>query len=857
MSNQPLLLAQVYGNCCDDYTEFCGEDYLAESGVLQTSMPLLTTDMVNKGEVNTVCLGRSLVISSCSPRFDRLYFLNWKQHWKDSFNHRSLADHLSTLQEQDVIYRCLNPTVDGADYLRETPVSANDTGLHFRNVYCALCNGLTSAEFWLGFSVCRPLNLLEDDSASDLCSTPMVFLPSGDQPNSCFLSSELVPIDPVNSATDGRLEADTENGGNTTAEPARVFPPDNRNVTISNISSGGYPDELGSDLGVGPVWEGQDQPELYRRCHRLVSYVLGGPRSEDVYRNVYCYRLQHAGQSPPRLCEPGVRRLPLVYQGRYVTFVPEIKDKTSNASDAEAGGKSGTVELAMGMQEDIEVKFLYKLISSYNKPSCDTATSLLVNGQCLRVAFFLHIFVTYNYERSSLIKGNYRESAESYTRFVSDTMTSPISPRFFCEAINMETTEVSGREHEGELQLRCVEMSISALATNSSDQFNGTETDPRAEPGVGQNPQTVNGEPVNDQRVRGYLDFATKGFHAIHAGTGVMKLPGTVDIRVCLTDMLRSDTLQVSRQFHDYCASYKLRWQAQANIDGVVGEISLEGIITIICCILSDIGLLVRLALQQVVPFYKTYPAKVQFSLCLALLLAYTLFLVGGMVDEGSRACRIISTMTHLAFLSALFWMNVTAFEIWRTFRHWRNQVVSRGRTSLVLSALYAVGIPLAIVISALVIEELYPWSEFSPNYGEYFCWLNGSMAVAIFFVTPCSAICGMNAVFVGLTLRGLRRQRTSISEFKKSNTETAITDTTIVVKIILLVGITWLLGLLAAMVNHQVLWIIFTVINASLGFLISAVLVLNKRVFYAVQKKCLCYSTDSITVVSTQVPRH
>ncbi|KAK3764644.1 hypothetical protein RRG08_059583 [Elysia crispata] len=121
------------------------------------------------------------------------------------------------------------------------------------------------------------------------------------------------------------------------------------------------------------------------------------------------------------------------------------------------------------------------------------------------------------------------------------------------------------------------------------------------------------------------------------------------------------------------------------------------------------------------------------------------------------------------------------------------------------LSALYAVGIPLSIVITALVIEELYPWSEFSPNYGEYFCWLNGSMAVAIFFVTPCSAICGMNAIFVGLTLRGLRRQRTIISEFKKSSTVTAITDTTIVVKIILLVGITWLLGLLAAMVNHQV----------------------------------------------------
>ena len=55
----------------------------------------------------------------------------------------------------------------------------------------------------------------------------------------------------------------------------------------------------------------------------------------------------------------------------------------------------------------------------------------------------------------------------------------------------------------------------------------------------------------------------------------------------------------------------------------------------------------------------------------------------------------------------------------------------------------------------------------------------------------------------------------------------------------------------------HQVIWIVFTVINASLGFLISTVLVFNKRVYYAIKNRCMCSTTDSSAVVSTQVPKH
>ncbi|KAK3746348.1 hypothetical protein RRG08_011357 [Elysia crispata] len=655
---------QIYGNCCEDYAEFCGDASRAVLGdALDASSQSLVEDLINSNDTTSGCLGGSFVITSCSPAFDDVYLTNTKNVLEESSNHRWLVHHMTVLKAQDFVSRCLHPEVAGADYLGEVPVTANGTGLQFRNLYCAVCSGFSAVQFWLGFGVCSPQSELEGAEDGESCDKPMVFFPREGAWNPCFQSSQLVSVelagqemDDANTAMEeDATQVDTHGEDRSTTEDD-----DGLEAAVVNRSSSA----------------GQNQAEpslagLSERCELLTNYVQDMPKSDEVYKNIYCYKLHNQGKLPPRICEPIVRRLPVVLRGQYRTFSPEIRDWGSTVPAAPGHRNTSGVELHLVMTDGIEERLIFPLLGQPSFPSCDTTTSIIVNDQCLKVAFSLSVFLTFQYEQSSLIKGNYRESAESYTRFVSDTMTSPVSPRFFCEAIFTETNEVSGRQHEGEVQLRCVEISLPGVVSNVTSHSNLTGE--LQEPD--QTPQTVNGQPVSDRRVRSYLDFATDGFHVIHAGTDVMKLPGTVEIRLCLTDMLRAETVLVSHQFHDYCASYKLRWHAQANIDGVVGEISLEGIITIICCILSDIGLLVRLALQQVVPFYNTYPAKIQFSLCLTLLLAYSLFLIGGMVDEGSRACRIISTMTHLAFLSALFWMNVTAFEIWRTFRHWRNQV--------------------------------------------------------------------------------------------------------------------------------------------------------------------------------------
>ncbi|KAK7496745.1 hypothetical protein BaRGS_00011954, partial [Batillaria attramentaria] len=182
--------------------------------------------------------------------------------------------------------------------------------------------------------------------------------------------------------------------------------------------------------------------------------------------------------------------------------------------------------------------------------------------------------------------------------------------------------------------------------------------------------------------------------------------------------------------------------------------------------------------------------------------------------------------------------------------------VKPKGNASLALPAVYALGVPLAIVGAALVMDHFYPDNIVSPAYGDHNCWLSKPFSVIAFFVVPCSLICVINTVFVAFTMLALRRQRESMVELKKAGCVTTPSDLAITVKIALLVGVTWLLGLVASLLDYDVVWMIFTVVNASLGFMIAVVLLCNRRVLFTLRRACNSQTSESTAVVTTQVPR-
>ncbi|KAK0041231.1 G-protein coupled receptor Mth-like 1, partial [Biomphalaria pfeifferi] len=338
--------------------------------------------------------------------------------------------------------------------------------------------------------------------------------------------------------------------------------------------------------------------------------------------------------------------------------------------------------------------------------------------------FQLRLAMKYTFQTNRVIRGNVKTQMEQISRsLTSAVITSSHAFQFSCNLSKDElSAETQNHEYTSYLYFGC-----------QDDGKNLTDN------------ETQTSKDVADSKVNKLIKFGELCM------TGLpnipVRLPLTVNTAICII-------LPQTKYPEGFCSKNNMKWSAVRKKNAVLNGLSLEGIITIICCALSIMGLLLRLAFQNIVAVYKSYPGKVQFSLCFSLLLSYTFFLVGGMVEDGSLECKVVGMLTHLAFLSALFWMNVTAFEIWRTFRHWSHQVVARGSTSLLVASLYAIGIPSMIVVGALLVEEFLPLSNFSPEYGIHNCWLNGGVAVAIYFIIPCSVLCCSNVLFVGLTLR-------------------------------------------------------------------------------------------------------
>ncbi|KAK6170059.1 hypothetical protein SNE40_018544 [Patella caerulea] len=337
------------------------------------------------------------------------------------------------------------------------------------------------------------------------------------------------------------------------------------------------------------------------------------------------------------------------------------------------------------------------------------------------------------------------------------------------------------------------------------------------------------------------LELLTK---IIQSPTHKVKIPLDVKVTACLkrTTQYRKPSVSCSGTTFDVVVK-AIRVPLDTNI-------SAEGYISIICCVVSDIGLILRISLQRFVPYFQTTPGKTQFSMCCTLLLAYTFFLIGGIVEIGSTACFVVAVCTHWSFLSSLFWMNVIAFQIWRTFRVWHNHVASKSQRVLIMSSIYAMGIPTLIICFSLGLEILDPMHDFSPAYGKYSCWMNKSYSVLTWFVVPCFSIAAVNGIFAFLTVCSLRVQRTKMvvnttSKVKPSN-EFAVS-----VRIVILVGVTWLIGLFSVFLDSPVAWMIFTIVNASLGFLISFVLLCNKRVFRLFEDKCFCPARENTATTS------
>ncbi len=253
------------------------------------------------------------------------------------------------------------------------------------------------------------------------------------------------------------------------------------------------------------------------------------------------------------------------------------------------------------------------------------------------------------------------------------------------------------------------------------------------------------------------------------------------------------------------------------------------GIITITCSILSIICLANRLVLQFIISSYNTFPGRLQFNLVLALFLAFLLLLVTPTLISHQVACSIGGAFKHWAFMAAFCWMNNIAFHTWSVFRSTGNLInQGEGNKSLTGFMLYGWFLPFIIAAVAYGIDYVHIDSTFQPRYDEGFCWISQTNALIVFFIAPIAVCLIANVGFYIHTSLSLSKSF-KISRVLLSTNERN-KENGVYMRLFVLMGITWILGFIGSAIDKDFLWYIYIILNASQGIFIFIAFVVNKH---------------------------
>ncbi|KAK4308158.1 hypothetical protein Pmani_020126 [Petrolisthes manimaculis] len=258
---------------------------------------------------------------------------------------------------------------------------------------------------------------------------------------------------------------------------------------------------------------------------------------------------------------------------------------------------------------------------------------------------------------------------------------------------------------------------------------------------------------------------------------------------------------------------------------------------------LSCLCLLLHLAAFILTPGLRNLSARNLSSLSVALLAAYISFLASVVTRPGHMICLVLAAAMYYFFLSSFAWMNAIAFDIWYTFRMTKRELRMTGGNQwhrFLGYCLYAWLVPAAALTVVLLVDLLEPQGvpeELLPRLGQTWCWFAHRKSLLVFFALPMVTILVANCGFFISTAVII--------------TETTITSPNITVgghhkrqyklylRLAVLMGFTWISGIVAGYLQVEVAWYIFVLLNTLQGVFIFLAFTCRTKVWRALGAIC------------------
>ncbi|CAL1548473.1 unnamed protein product [Lymnaea stagnalis] len=234
-------------------------------------------------------------------------------------------------------------------------------------------------------------------------------------------------------------------------------------------------------------------------------------------------------------------------------------------------------------------------------------------------------------------------------------------------------------------------------------------------------------------------------------------------------------------------------------------------VITFAGCVISIICLMLSWTTFMVFKNLQCDRNTIHKNLVLCLLLAEILFLGGIAQTEPKILCSIIAGALHYLFLGAFAWMCLEGVQLYVMLV----EVFEQERSRVKWYYLFGYGAPAVVVaISAGVYHQGYGTARH--------CWLTTERAFIWSFVGPALAVMLINIVMLGIAIYTMCRH-SNMSATMKERTKTTKFSAWVkgAVVLVVLLGLTWLLGVLYLNEESVVIAYLFTALNSFQGMFI------------------------------------
>lgn len=106
--------------------------------------------------------------------------------------------------------------------------------------------------------------------------------------------------------------------------------------------------------------------------------------------------------------------------------------------------------------------------------------------------------------------------------------------------------------------------------------------------------------------------------------------------------------------------------------------------------------------------------------------------------------------------------------------------------------------VPVLVMVPALVIEFSGLDTNVRPGYGQHNCWFSSTASLLLFVIAPLCVVMSLNVVFFSWSTYLIYSTKSKIK-----NKSTSRTDFCLFVRLALIMGLTWITGLIAGVVKH------------------------------------------------------